>query len=422
MDFRNLYSELVYSYHLTADTTKLFRVTLRMVQLTMKNGLTSFSPASFANFGLAAVAVGNFEFGYRMGTLALKLSQRINASESASNVMVVVKYFIGKSKFTTNPYFASNLEAEQSNSISLPKAWVLEPLQSISESLEIGYNIGNQTGDVYSAIMNKHFSFSAMFLSGKNLASIRTQTKDFVKELQRRKEDWCIYAIAVTHSISVFLIEGLAAPWTLENVPNEDVIWAHSRKRNNKSLLLTLRCVQLIKAFFFRLDDKIRSTACILDELTSNQNPLRPTYIVAVFFEGLACYYMARKFHDKSWTIKGDAALSFIKTMGQCSPWNFENKTLLLGAERMYTFGSFQQSKELYKKAISSAKTHKFIHEEALSHELSGFMHLENQMQHEAVEYFSEAVSCYTEWGALALAKRIDSIANEENGHSLFPS
>ncbi len=81
----------------------------------MKNGLTSFSPASFANFGLAAVAVGNFEFGYRMGTLALKLSQRINASESASNVMVVVKYFIGKSKFTTNPYLAFIYKAQHSN-------------------------------------------------------------------------------------------------------------------------------------------------------------------------------------------------------------------------------------------------------------------------------------------------------------------
>jgi len=382
----NLYSELLYLYHLTAETKKLFEVTLTMVQLTMKNGLTVYSPASFANFGLAAVAVGNYELGYRLGSLALKLSQRINAAESASNIMAVVKWFI---------------------------AWAFEPLQSISESLEIGYNLGNQTGDVYSAIMNKNFSFSAMFLSGKNLVFVRNQTAAFIKELRRRKQEWCVNALAITHSISSALIEGLGVPWSIEN---EDTISAQGKKRNNKALLLNYRCHQLMKAFFFRLDDKIRSTACILDELTLTEAPLRPTFIVAVFFEGLACYRMERKSRDKKWMTRGGTALSFIKTIGQSSPWNFENKMFLLEAEKMYTIGAFQQSKELYEKAILSAKTHKFIHEEALSHELAGFMHLENQMPREAVEYFAEAVSCYTNWGALALANQLDSVANKARG------
>lgn len=91
-----------------ADTTKLFGVTHRMVQLTMTYGLTAFSPASFANFGLAILFVGNYEAGYRMGSLALRLSQKINAAESASNIMVVVKWFIGERiKFPVNPFVIS---------------------------------------------------------------------------------------------------------------------------------------------------------------------------------------------------------------------------------------------------------------------------------------------------------------------------
>eukprot|EP00986_Skeletonema_menzelii_P005634 scaffold2092_cov165-Skeletonema_menzelii.AAC.2 len=100
----------------------------------------------------------------------------------------------------------------------------------------------------------------------------------------------------------------------------------------------------------------------------------------------------------------------------ETSRWTFENKWYLLEAEEAFCNGSFVDAKFYYEKAVASAKTHKFVHEEALACELAAYFYLEIGETNKAVEYCLLAHEKYQEWGAIgkctSLFKFFDSIMN----------
>ena len=74
---------------------------------------------------------------------------------------------------------------------------------------------------------------------------------------------------------------------------------------------------------------------------------------------------------------KGETVLAKMKLLSQHSSWNWENKMLLLEAEKMHTLGDFDGAASFYERSIQSAREHKFIHEEAIASELAGLFYLE---------------------------------------------
>ena len=71
---------------------------------------------------------------------------------------------------------------------------------------------------------------------------------------------------------------------------------------------------------------------------------------------------------------------------------------LLLEAEEAFCFNDIDSAKTLYEKAISSAKEHRFISEEALAYELAGHFYIETGRKVNSVEYFLKAHEKYHEW------------------------
>ena len=60
-----------------------------------------------------------------------------------------------------------------------------------------------------------------------------------------------------------------------------------------------------------------------------------------------------------------------------------------------------------YDESIEAAKSHKFIHEEAMTNELAGIFLTELGKRQEAHSYFKQAMACYKKWGAPVVARRI---------------
>jgi hypothetical protein len=102
-----------------------------------------------------------------------------------------------------------------------------------------------------------------------------------------------------------------------------------------------------------------------------------------------------------------------MKLWSEHSSWNFENKMLLLEAERMHTLGIYDRAATLYEAAIRSAREHKFIHEEAIASELAGILFCERRLHEKALNFLMHSAQSYRKWGALAVAKRVDTfVAN----------
>jgi len=125
---------------------------------------------------------------------------------------------------------------------------------------------------------------------------------------------------------------------------------------------------------------------------------------VRLFFEGIASLCLARQTHQPKWRTMGENAVKQMQKMEMVSKWNFENKSKLLQAEHYYTDGKLKSAEVAYKASIVSAQEHKFIHEEALAHELYGIFCVENHMVDRGSKQLHIALVKYKQWGALKKA------------------
>ena len=142
-------------------------------------------------------------------------------------------------------------------------------------------------------------------------------------------------------------------------------------------------------------------------------------FVLGLFFEGLASFLLARQTTRDSeqrarWIEKGENVLTKMKYWSEHSPWNWESKMLLIEAEKMNTMGNFDQGSRFYERALRSAREHKFINDEAIASELSGTFFCERGLSVAAEALLLHSVHCYKTWGALAVARRVETyIANK---------
>ena len=152
-------------------------------------------------------------------------------------------------------------------------------------------------------------------------------------------------------------------------------------------------------------------------EITLPSWYLQAGYAVHTFFLGLASYNIYRETRDELWAQRGKMLRERIQSWNeQGSKWNFKHKLELMEAEEAYSNDDFDRAQILYDKAVSSAKQHKFIHEEALANELAAKFYLAKGERSISLKYFIEAHEKYYEWNAFAKAKALYASIQEKFG------
>ncbi|KAL3781873.1 LOW QUALITY PROTEIN: hypothetical protein HJC23_005413 [Cyclotella cryptica] len=96
------------------------------------------------------------------------------------------------------------------------------------------------------------------------------------------------------------------------------------------------------------------------------------------------------------------------------SSWNFESKYLLLQAEEHFCNDNIDDAKFIYDKAISSAKTHKWVHEEAIAYELAANFYFNLKEYSISLEYFTAAHEKYQKWGSVYKVTRLYKCIQEK--------
>ena len=141
---------------------------------------------------------------------------------------------------------------------------------------------------------------------------------------------------------------------------------------------------------------------------------LLASHLGHTFIGGLASFRIYRETRDPLWAQRGEQFQHKIKTWkDEGSLWNFENKSFLLDAESAYCDGNLELARVLYESAISSARQHLFIHEEALANELAANFYLNTGDKSMALKYFTSAHGKYLEWGAFAKVRTLHSFIQE---------
>ena len=323
------------------------------------------------------------------GRLALKLSDRVDSCVCKSSVI----FFAYQSVL-----------------------WAAVPLQAIADAHRQGYEVGERSGDYLYSNLNYTTIISSRYLAGENLSTVRKEYRDYFLKMQGKSNQSFIGwgNSSLNHLQCVILQDGEERlnEERVDDVPGLKAVMVDSGKPDETVSMID-KVFFMQRLFFFRRFDDISFDAInISEEIFEKKHFLRPPLLLGIFFEGLLAFQCARResngLRKEEWMRRGESASKRMRCLSDHLAWNWENKSLLLIAEKMYTDGNFDQAASCYDKAVRSANEHRFIHEEAMACELAGDFYYERNSHQKSYAFFVHSIECYMKWGAFAVARRVE--------------
>mmetsp|Transcript_32408 Transcript_32408/g.58578 ORF Transcript_32408/g.58578 Transcript_32408/m.58578 type:complete len:391 (-) Transcript_32408:18-1190(-) len=344
-------------------------VTIKMVQLSIKHGMSPMSPVGFTYYGMLLARLGNIREGCRYVRIGRKLLDRVGSNEVAGEVIT----------------------------IGTQVMCFVEPVQSANEFFLRGHAAAMLAGDMSNAMASSMTYAVGSYWAGTKLQIVR---ENFAKSrILMEKQNhlmWLAHQTPVERSMLILIG---ADETDLPGQPSfgEAIPYA--------SMLICFQKVYM--SFMFRKYEHMKASAEIYFGYNVNSWSLVYTQTAQAFHGGLAAYWVFRKTNDAKWAERASRAKFAIKKWADCNEWNFQNKLLLLEAEEAFCYNDIDSAKSLYEKAISSAREHRFINEEALAYELAGYFFMEFGQKDVSLNFFLQAHEKYHEWGAIAKANAV---------------
>ncbi|KAL7531691.1 hypothetical protein ACHAXR_008840 [Thalassiosira sp. AJA248-18] len=365
-------------------------VVFRVVKMTLEHGLCDASSVCFACYGtflMSNVASEDLEGSYRYSKLAIKLLDQLGAHRFSARVILVV-------------YGYNNIYKE--------------PLQGNMDKLLDGYNAACVNGDMEYAYWNiQAFSWIALY-SGQDLGKLQHDLRTYAKRAIQCKQVMVAYAIVPCLSIAL----------EFTGDASKEDIYNTFFNATEDALLQQLQCKHAYAACVLMWSSK--KYCCIFkgdmagavqmyrngSKVSSGkaQRIRSMAHLTNVFADGLIALYMAREHgrDEHQWILIAEGMIETMKKW-TCSgsKWNFENKLYLLEAEYFFLMGDDKSALEKYCASIAAAKSHRFIHEEALANFHLANYHIYKGRNSDALAKFSQARNCYEQWGAWNFVNRM---------------
>jgi len=175
---------------------------------------------------------------------------------------------------------------------------------------------------------------------------------------------------------------------------------------------LTSKIYKIVRALLFgKLSNDILNEMKISESIVESKIVLIPVLAMGIFFEGVSCFLYSRGLDDIEKTKlieRGRLTLAKVRSLAKHSFWNWQNKVLLLEAMEMHAMGNLDEAGPFYISSIQSARSHKFIQDEAIASEMAGEYLFELGRHSEAYTLYKHSVKCFDEWGANAVSSRVE--------------
>lgn len=347
-------------------------VTLQMVELSLKHGMSPMSAIGFVYLGSMLASLGHMREGSRFVKLALKIVQRFGAKELAGEVMA----------------------------ISTQTAAYVEPMQSSIEFHMVGHKSSQEVGDIRSASLNFLLYCGSLFWSGAHLNRVKVRYEEACRFMERH------------NTLSMMQTEGR---WKVNKLINgyesgidiPVVTSKHCVDDKNVYAKKYFHFQNMYISYIYRDFGKMKSAAEKFIESKFQGWTILVVPGAQAFIFGLVSFWIFRQTNDTHWLAKGTDSKDLIQKWEETSEWNFFHKRNLLEAEEHFCLKNYDKARLCYNVAISASKEHKFIHDEALACELAGHFSFEMGDMSAALEYFTRSNEMYHEWGAIAKATAV---------------
>jgi predicted ATPase/GAF domain-containing protein/tRNA A-37 threonylcarbamoyl transferase component Bud32 len=359
------------------NTDLMILVVLKMVNISLVYGNSNVSSYAYAAMAMIlGFGLGDYEKGFELGKVALKINEKFNNT---------------KLKCKVNFIFAT-----------LVSHWQTHCKTDINLLIN-NFKYGMEAGDLlYSGYSVNHLLIK-MFTMGENLDNIYKLAKNYSGFIVRIKDSNILDAFILRRQIILNLKGQTYSPLTLSDDNfNEEKFYEAINKRGTLSTLSYAYIIKLQMYYLFESYNEAHNTAIEIEKYISGSygNILIPEYYFYYSLTLTAIYSKSSSFTRKKYNKILEKNQKKMKTWAENCQENFLHKYLLVEAEIAQLSGDHARAIDYYNDAIKYARKDGYIQNQAIANELAARFFLSNGHEIIAKEYVMEAYNCYNKWGA----------------------
>ena len=356
-------------------------ITMKMVNLSIKYGNSSFSPFAYAAYGIILCGVlGKIDAGYEFGQLALNLMKKYKHPDLQSRTLMVV------------------------NQLILP--WK-EHLRKTIQPLKEASKIGLQDGDLEMASLTSYFHLIHSFVAGSPLHALQRETEKTEEWIEGLRQERVLLMVAMLKQMLENLTIPLNQPERLTGIlyNGEEMVRVYEENNDINVLCAHYLFNAQLALYFRKYKQALESTQKMEQYLEAAvSTPMIPLYHFYSSLAYLGAYDQLDETQKKKGLKKVAANQRKIKKWADYSPMNFLHKYFLVEAERYRVLKKHEKARTYYDKAIDQAYKNQYVQEEALAYELAGRFYTDKGQKHLLRGYIQGAYEGYRRWGAYALS------------------
>jgi predicted ATPase/serine phosphatase RsbU (regulator of sigma subunit)/tRNA A-37 threonylcarbamoyl transferase component Bud32 len=350
---------------------------LKQVELSLEYGNVSESSFSYVSYGFILCGiVSDFDSGYQFGQLALELLKRVAEKQLKTKIIFVFN-----------------------DLVRLWKEHVIETLQPLLGTYQIGLETGDIEFSAYSLLVYLYFSY----FIGKPLVTLEQEMAHYKNAMIRLKQEGTLNRYQLYWQVVLNLTGHSKHPCRLiGKVYDETIQLPLHQQANDRTVIHYVYLNKCILHYLFQeyvpAVENASKAEQYLDGVTG-------TLEVAIFhfYDSLArlALYSSLPQQQQAVLTKVSANQQKMKLWAEHAPMNFQHKYDLVEAEQARVLGQLNAI-EWYEKAIAGARENEYLNEEALAYELAAKFYLGRCMDKFAQSYLKEAHYRYQQWGATA--------------------
>lgn len=355
----------------------------KLLELTLRHGLSRHSIYALINFGMFLCARGEIETGYAFGRTAL---------------LVVKAHPDRKSEAMLENMWGAFVQH-----------WK-EGYPACHESLLKGIHAGLETGQYIWAFYCCVNANTNSFLRGLPLGDVLTESRSF-QGLRRldwfNAITWMVGAVAqICHNLST--PSDRPAELVGEWVDIHAVI-RDARAIDSRAAQFFANCYRVLLCVFQGAFDEgariaLETNPDIVGIASWQGNPAYHFYAGIAFTQAA---YGADPEHREIYLEKAEAYARKVARWAELCPENLAHRSVLLGAELTRARGDKAAAGERYDEAIRLAEEGAYVSDQALGNELAARHFLALGRTTIARGYLAEAVRLYDRWGATEVTRRL---------------
>ena len=376
-----LLNNLLTPAYISQQIDLFFLLTVKIVNLSLDWGMTPESAYGFSCYGLLLGAkLDDYCQGYKLGQLAVKLSQRFGNLNDACKVY----YILGN---------------DLNN-------WV-KPLREADVIFHEGYRAGLAFGEFQFAGYIRLYRLINHFYCGQKIKQIQAEVPECLRFLEIANTQ---VGIEIIEGLKLILLNLRGRKASHSNFQKEDDNLEHipSGERGDK-----LCQYYILKTLVIYLHGDPKTAIAYSREAGLMIQSITGKFQVAEhnFYQSLslaAVYLEASAAGKKQYWKKLESNQKQMKIWADNCPENFLHKYLLVAAEMARLGDRDSEAITLYDRAITSARENEFIQYTALANELAAKFCLSKGKHHYAGYFLREARVGYQAWGAKPKVEQLE--------------